>query len=107
MPSDAYAIIKDAILRKKIVVATYNRFRREMCPHVIGHGQNGAEQALFYQFAGESSSGLGPAGSRNNWRCIPISGLTNIEIIDGEWHSAPNHSRPQTCVKAVDVEVDY
>ena len=102
--TNVYAMIRQAIINKEQVFATYNGYRREMTPHVIGT-KNGKEQALFYQFGGDSSSGLGAAGSPSNWRCIPISGLSDVETREGEWHTAPNHSRPQTCVGNIDKEV--
>ena len=104
--TSVYSLVKQAVLDKDQVIATYNGYRREMCPHVIGT-KNGREQALFYQFAGESSSGLQPAGSPNNWRCIPLSGLSDVEIRKGTWHTAPNHSKPQKCVGNIDVEVTH
>lgn len=106
MSSTVYNQIRDAILKKQHVIATYNGFRRSMCPHTLGW-KNGKEQALFYQFAGGSSTGLSPKGSPNNWRCIPLAGLQDVEVEDGEWFTAPNHSRPQTCVGKVDVEVRF
>jgi hypothetical protein len=107
MSSEAYQLVRSAILAKRIIVARYNGHVREMCPHVIGYGPSGNEQALFYQFGGGSSTGIGPDGSRDNWRCIRLDGLRDIKIVDGPWHTAPNHSRPQTCVQEIDVEVDY
>jgi hypothetical protein len=105
MPT-AYETVKDAILNKLTIKADYQNHPREMCPHVIGR-KRGREQALFYQFGGTSKSGLAPAGSPENWRCIPIAGLTNIRSEKGQWHTAPNHTRPQTCVDDIDVEVTY
>jgi len=102
----AYSLIRQAILNKQVVVASYNGYRRQMCPHVLGM-KNGREHALFYQFAGGSSSGLGPPGSRNNWRCVFVDELTDVQVVDGTWHTAPNHSRPQSCVGEIDVEVAY
>ena len=99
-----YALIRDAIVSKKIVTATYQDHHREMCPHVLGL-KNDRRQALFYQFGGTSSSGLDPDGSAKNWRCI--DDLQNVVVVDGEWHTAPNHTRPQTCVDEIDVEVDF
>lgn len=105
MPS-VYEIVKDAILNKKIVFATYHGYERIMCPHTLGW-KKGREQALFYQFAGYSQSGLSPDGSPNNWRCLFLDQLNNVHSEDshGDWHTAPNHSRPQTCVDQIDVEV--
>jgi len=101
-----YELVKQAVRKKQQIFATYNGHHREMCPHVIGR-KNGKKQALFYQFGGTSSSSLNPPGSPENWRCIPIRGLRNVKVVEGDWHTAPNHSRPQTCVGRVDVEVNY
>ena len=106
MATDVYDIIRQAILGKEQVIAIYNCHTREMCPHTLGT-KDGRAQALFYQFGGSSSSGLGSDGSGNNWRCIPISGLTNVSTQAGDWHTAPNYSRDQTCVDVIDVEVAY
>ena len=103
--NDAYAIIRDAILNKQQIVARYRGYAREMCPHVLGT-KDGREQALFYQFAGSSRSGLGADGSPNNWRCMFIDELSEVEAQDGEWHSAPKHTQRQTCVDQIDVEVE-
>lgn len=104
--ADTYALIKQAILSKQHVLATYNGHYREMCPNVLGT-KKGRQQALFYQFGGTSSSGLAPDGSKDNWRCVFIDQLQNVFIRDGIWHTAPNHSRPQNCVDVVDVEVTF
>ncbi len=98
-----YDIIREAIINKQQVVATYNGYVREMCPHVIGQ-KNGRDLALFFQFAGGSSKGLPPEGE---WRCIPTDGLSNVSVRDGDWHTADNHSRPQSCVDEIDVEVAF
>jgi hypothetical protein len=100
---DVYGMIRQAILNKQQVIATYNGHRREMCPHVIGRkGQR--RQALFFQFAGGSSSGLPPDGE---WRCIPVDRLENVVVRPGEWHTGTSHMRDQTCVDVVDAEVAW
>ena len=98
-----YRLIWEAINEKKKVFATYRGFRREMSPHVLG-SKDGRPQALFYQFGGESNSGLS-SDPRRNWRCMFIDELSGIEVSSGEFHTAPNHTRPQTCVDSVDIEV--
>lgn len=105
MSSANYTIVRNAILNKQQVVATYKDHIREMCPHVIGT-KNGREQALFYQFGGTSSSGAIVPGSPQSWRCIPIEGLTNITVRAGNWHTGSNHTQPQTCVDDIDVEIE-
>jgi hypothetical protein len=103
---DTYAIIRDAILNKRFIRATYHGLERLMCPHTLGT-KKGKPQALFYQFAGQSNTGIGPDGDPSNWRCMFLDELTNVNSSDAHdaWHTAPNHSRPQTCVDTIDVEV--
>ena len=103
-----YEIVEDAIVNHKIITATYRDRIRIMCPHVLGT-KRGRQQALFYQFAGDSSSGLGPDGDPENWRCMFLDELSNVNSADakGEWHTAPNHSRPQTCVDQIAAEVTF
>ena len=105
--ADNYSLIRQAIIDKQHVIGSYDGHYREMCPHVIGRNKEGRRQALFYQFAGTSKSGLGPDGSGRNWRCIPVDDLLDVTVRPGEWHSAPTHSRPQTCVAYVDIEVRF
>jgi hypothetical protein len=101
----AYQIIRDAILYKKIVRATYNGQQRLMCPHVLGRNKNGEYHALFYQFSGGSRKPLGPPGSSYNWRCCAVDQLTQVSSEAGQWRTASDHSRAQTCVVNIDVQV--
>lgn len=103
MSSAAYQVFRQAILEKKQVVCTYHDLPREICPHTLGY-TNGREQALTFQFAGQSSSGLPPQGE---WRCMKLDGVKDAVLRNGPWHTAPDHSRPQTCVKQIDVEVAF
>lgn|SRR5574337_90820 len=106
MNVSAYAIVRQAIITKQQVLATYDGFRREMCPHVIGY-KNGKAHALFYQFAEGSKKGLSVPGSPANWRCIRIDELSNVTTRQGPWHTADSHTQKQTCVDEVDAEVAY
>ena len=101
---NTYDLLKQAISKKQQVVATYNGYRREMCPHALGK-KNGKEKCLFYQFAGESISRQIIPGSEDNWRCFFVNKLIGVSVREGEWYTASNHSRPQTCVDVIDVEV--
>lgn len=102
-----YSIIKSAIANKLVITAVYDGHYREMCPHVLGLNKRGEYQALFYQFGGTSKSGLGPPGSFDNWRCVPLAELSMVSSREGEWRTATNHSRPQTCVKVIHAVVDW
>lgn len=95
---DKYSLIRQAIIDKDIVVATYHGYAREMCPHAIGY-KKGSQKALLYQFAGGSSSGLGPIGSSENWRCVFVDELENVSVKPGRsnWYTA-EQTRRQTCI---------
>jgi hypothetical protein len=60
----------------------------------------------FYQYGGESQSGLKPAGSPDNWRCIALDKLASVELLNGPWRTAPNHSRPASCIVDADVDAE-
>jgi len=103
-----YQMIRQAIIDKDIVVAAYHGYVREMCPRVLGT-KRGRLQSLMYQFAGGSSSGLEPDGSPANWRCVIVEELSNVSTrrSKGEWHTASDYSRPQTCVDPNEKVVDF
>jgi hypothetical protein len=101
-----YELLEQAIREKKQVHAIYNGCRREMCPHVLGL-KNGVMHCLLYQFGGDSSSRPIVSGSPQNWRCLDISRLEDLELVEGEWFTADNHSRKQTCVDEVLEIIDY
>ncbi len=104
--SNDYEVIKQAIISKSSISATYQGYHREMSPHVIGT-KNGRKQALFYQFGGESSSGAITPNAKSNWRCMPINELSGVKLIDKGWHTVNSHSTAQSCVDTIDVEVRY
>ena len=102
--SVTYDLIKQAILLKKQVTAVYDGLYRELCPHRLGT-KNGRQQCLFYQFGGESSTGRIVDGDEGNWRCLPLDGLVDVRLRDGEWHSAANYVNPGTCLDSIEVEI--
>jgi hypothetical protein len=83
------------------ITCVYNGLYRVCCPHAIGR-TNGVERVLVYQFAGGSSRGLPPGGE---WRCMDIPTMQQLQIRSGAWHTGAGHTRPQTCVKQVDLDV--
>lgn len=103
MPSETFELFSQAVEGRKQIVCTYQGRRREICPHVVGW-KEGREQALSFQFAGQSSKGLPPGGE---WRCLILSQVRDVEIRDGDWHTGHGHLRPQTCVNHIFAEVTY
>ena len=106
MPSGEYNLIREAIIHKHQVFATYKGHFREMCPHTLGL-KNGREQALFVQFGGSSES-RGTIGRDNPiWVCARVDGLSNVGARMGDWHTIDIHTQDQTCVDEIDVEAEH
>ena len=97
----AYAALRQAILDREQVSCMYQGHFRLCCPHTIGT-TNGVPLVLVYQFGGSSKSGLPPDGE---WRCLDIPAMTQVRVHSGEWHTGYRHTRPQTCVKQVDIDI--
>ena len=97
-----YQLVRQAMLAKKPIKAIYKNKSRLLCPHVLGRNRDGRLQILCYQFAGESSRGL----DRANWRCIPLEGLTEVELVDLPWRSGGAHSNIQTCVEEIEIDTE-
>ena len=103
---DIYRLVRTAVVSKRPIRAIYQRRDRWFCPHRLGRNHKGQIRILCYQYGGESSKGLQAPGSPENWRCIDLEKLSRVELLEDAWHTAPNHSRPQTCVAQVDVDAE-
>jgi hypothetical protein len=101
MPSRTYELFAEAMAARKPVVCMYQGHPRALCPIILGHTA-GAEKALTWQFAGESSKG--PV--RGQWKCLSLAEVDAAGIVDGPWRSGREHNRAQTCVRDVDLDVN-
>jgi len=98
--SAIFDLVRECIERRRVIAATYQGHRRLLCPHAVGY-TNGEERAIFYQTGGSSASRLGHAGSSANWRCIPLNGLSDVAVTDGQWGIGKEHRQRQSCVQQV------
>ena len=96
-------LLKAAISKKPQVKANYDGYYRELCPHAIGW-KGGAHHVMSFQFAGQSSKPL-PLGGQ--WKCMDVDKLEIISVCDGPWHTNNDHTRPQTCIDNIEIEVSY
>jgi hypothetical protein len=103
---DIYRLVWTAVANKQPLSAVYKKLPRLFCPHRLGRNQAGQHRVLCYQYGGESESGLAPIGSPANWRCIVLEKLRAVELLEGSWKTAPNHSRPATCVVEADIDAE-
>jgi hypothetical protein len=98
--------LRAAIIHRRPIAARYRGRRRLLCPHLLGWNRHRRLQVLCYQYGGDSESGLQPAGASDNWRCLAVENLSQVELLDGPWQTAENHSRSQTCIEEVELDVD-
>ena len=103
---DMYRLIWTAVAKKRPISAVYKERFRLFCPHRLGRNREGKCRVLCYQYGGDSETGLAPIGSPENWRCVVFEKLRRVVLLNGPWKSAPNHSRPATCIVEADIDAD-
>ena len=103
---DVYRLLWTAVESRHPIAAVYNHRRRLLCPHRWGRNKQGQPRVLCYQYGEESESGLQPAGSPANWRCIALEKLSAVKLLEGAWRTAPNHSRTGSCVVNADIDAE-
>jgi len=103
---EIYRLIGTAIASKKPIEAIYDKRRRLFCPHRLGRNRAGELRVLCYQYGGESKSGLEPVGSPANWRCTALEKFSRVRLLEDAWRTAPNHSRPASCVIDADIDAE-
>jgi hypothetical protein len=97
-----YDLIRNAVLGRYSVSAWYQGHLRLLSPFVLGT-KAGDPHVLAYQFGGTSHKRLRPDDDPENWRCLRVSELTEVNVLPGMWH-APRKGRSfQHCVDQVDV----
>jgi hypothetical protein len=103
---DIYRLVWAAVASKRPIKAIYKERPRLFCPHRLGRNRADQIRVLCYQYSGESESGLEPMGSPANWRCVVLEKLRAVELVEGSWKTAPNHSRPASCVIEADIDAE-
>jgi hypothetical protein len=103
---EIYRLIWTAVANRQPIGAVYKDRPRLFCPHRLGRNRSKQLRVLCYQYGGESQSGLASMGSPANWRCVVLEKLRKVELLDGVWRTAPNHSRPASCVIDADIDAE-
>ena len=103
---EIYKLVWTAVANKRPMEAIYQGRHRLFCPHRLGRNKEGQVRVLCYQYGGDSQTGLQPSGSPTNWRCVALERLSRVKLSEGGWHTAPNHSRPGSCVAEADIDAE-
>ena len=97
-----YDLIRNAVLERDSVSAWYQGHLRIFSPVLLGT-KAGEPHVLGYQFDGTSHQPLRPDGSPENWRCLRVSELTEVNLLPAIWHTARKRKGSQNCIDQVDV----
>jgi hypothetical protein len=97
----SYATVRQAIIDKCCLTATYDQKIRHFSPHAIGRDNNGDENVIAFQYGGQSRKGLPPGGQ---WRCFHVSAISGVQRNKDPWHTGHDHGRPKRCVTRIDVQ---
>ena len=103
---EIYSLVWTAVANKQPIEANYQGRYRLFCPHRLGRNREGQLRVLCYQYGGESRSGLDPLDSSSNWRCVALEKLSRVKLVEDGWRTAPNHSRPASCVAEADIDAE-
>ena len=95
MPSRVFAIFRQAVLEHRQVLFRDQDATRHACPHIVGYGPNGDEEALLYQFSAVTWDGEPVDGK---WISVGLAWIGDATLLDGTWHTAPDVTRPRSCV---------
>jgi len=101
-PSTTYRLIWKAVRARKQITCICGGRYREMCPHILGYKKLGQEAVFAFQFGGATTSRLPPQG---DWRCFDLAGVTDVQLRAGRWYSGTRHTKTQSCIQFVDVDV--
>src|SRR5207253_4303650 len=97
-----YGLIRNAVLERDSLSAWYQGLPRIFSPVLLGT-KAGEPHVLGYQFDGTSHQPLRPDGSPENWRCLRVSELTEVNLLPGIWHIARKGKGSQNCIDQVNV----
>lgn len=103
---EIYRLVWTAVANRQPIEANYQGRYRLFCPHRLGRNREGQLRVLCFQYGGESHSGLDPVDLPANWRCVALEKLSKVKLMADTWRTAPNHSRPASCVAEADIDAE-
>ena len=74
----------------------------------VDHSLEEAERDLIARRLATHRASFSESTSHSpaTWRCIALEKLRAVELLEGSWKTAPNHSRPATCVVEADIDAE-
>jgi hypothetical protein len=91
------ALIRQAILDRRALGATYDGVPISFSPHVLGRDKRGARRVLAFQHGAHNGDVSG------KWRCLRLSRLKRLRSASEDWQSGHGPYRQHSCVVRVEV----
>jgi hypothetical protein len=71
---------------------------------VVGYNDAGECRVFCHQYAGDSRSGPRLDGRAGVWRCLSLTKISNVELLNEDWRTE-SHGL-QHCVRHIEIDVD-
>jgi hypothetical protein len=102
MPSELYQLIWRAMHVRRLIAFKYKDLPRTACPVILGYGSDDEESVFAYQISGRTSG----REKLPSWKCFKLRKVTDLTVTDGPWLEGASHQQAQSCIAAVDVDVN-
>ena len=96
----SYALIRQAILDRASLTATYENYVRHFSPHMIGKHTNGVPIVVAYQYGGGKPGGLSLSGE---WCWYLLPRLHYVKRNGDRWLTGPLTGKPCDAIREIDV----
>ena len=93
-----------AIPARYLLSARYQGHLRLLAPRALGHTAEGALMLLSVQVGGASGTGL-TAPPQENWRCMRVARLEDLQVLATSFVSSERYDRRQTCIATLLADV--
>ena len=103
---DMYRLIRTAIASTRPIEAVYKGYLG--CFVRIDWAEIAAERCgcCVTSMAEKAKADWKHRDRPANWRCIALEKFSEVKLKEGAWRTAPNHSRPASCVIDADIDAE-
>src|SRR5262245_38130687 len=95
-----YEIVRRAILQRRSLTATYEKYLRHFSPHALGRNRADRPGVIAFQYGGGLPGGLPVGGA---WVCFDVDSLRDLRENNDAWLAGPLDGRPLDWLKSMDV----
>jgi hypothetical protein len=103
---DLYQLVWTAVASKRPIEARYQGHPRYFVRTDWGGIGKGKCECCAISTAGKARADFSRRGSPANWRCLALEKLSCVRLLEDVWRTAPNHSRPASCLINADIDAE-